>query len=63
MKNGKAPTISQSRMIRVFFGLGPEPPEDEKGKPSEWLVVKDTPAMMEIVQRETGKTREIRKVR
>ena len=46
MKNGKRPTLKQKRMI------------SEKGLNVEnWLVVKHTPDMMEIMHKHTGKTR------
>lgn len=50
MKNGKKPTVAQSKMITAagFHHLG-------------WLIVKDTPTTMVILNRETGEIREIAK--
>lgn len=50
MKHGKRPTVKQKKLIT-----------DEGLDCREWLVTKDTPDMMEIVNRETGKIKEIRK--
>lgn len=44
MKNGKRPTVAQKKFITAH-GLNCD----------EWLVAKDTPQMMLIVHRETGK--------
>lgn len=60
MKNGKAPTVKQRRMIQAF-GLEPVPGPDELGKPSEWLVFKDTAVQMEVFNVKTGKTVKIPK--
>lgn len=55
MKNGKCPTLAQKKFLR------------EKGlDPERWLIVKDTPELLEAVsrvalQRNTGKTRIFRK--
>lgn len=61
MKHGEAPTLKQRILIRLFLGLDPNPPEHEKGKPSEWLVVKNTSEIMEIVNVKSGKTETIDK--
>lgn len=44
MKNGKRPTVAQKKFITAH-GLDC----------NEWLVAKDTPHMMVIVHRESGK--------
>ncbi|MCD7812113.1 MAG: hypothetical protein LUG91_09765 [Ruminococcus sp.] len=55
MKNGKKPTLAQKKFLQER-GLVPE----------NWLIVKDTPLMLEAVSRAalkkgTGKTRTFRK--
>lgn len=40
MKNGKRPTLAQKKLLKLK-GLVPE----------NWLIVKDTPELMEIVSR------------
>lgn len=50
MKQGKNPTRSQRGFI-----------ESKKLNSRNWLVVKDTPEIMEIVHRESGKVRDYRK--
>lgn len=57
MKNGKRPTMAQKQALREH-GLVPD----------NWLIVKDTPAELEIVSRMalkkgSGKTRIFRKER
>ncbi len=57
MKNGKKPTLAQKKFL-----------QEQKLIPDNWLIVKDTPAMMEIVSRValkkgTGKTKIIRKAK
>ena len=46
MKNGKRPTVNQSKYIKAC-GLNPE----------NWLVAKDTPELMLLVHRYTKATR------
>lgn len=50
MKNGKRPTVDQRKLIQA------------KGLNSDnWLVVKNTPEMMLIQNRQSLRTREIKK--
>ena len=48
MKSGKRPTVKQSNLMRKF-GL----------EPSEWFVVKHTPTLMLVLNRETNETKEL----
>lgn len=50
MKHGKKPTARQKQLMT-----------DEGLDCREWLVTKDTPDMMEIVNRESGTIKEIEK--
>ena len=50
MKHGKNPTVRQKKLLTQWH-LNFE----------NWLIVKDTPAEMEIIHRNTGKTRTIPK--
>ncbi len=51
MKQGKRPTVNQRAIIEVHMNLNS----------NDWLVTKDTPEIMEIAHRESGKLREYRK--
>ncbi|OHW63095.1 hypothetical protein EUAN_08790 [Andreesenia angusta] len=50
MKHGKKPTARQKQLMT-----------DEGLDCREWLVTKDTPDLMEIVNRESGRVKEIGK--
>ena len=50
MKNGKNPTLAQKKALKVA-GLNPE----------NWLISKDTPEIMVIIHRISGKSRTVRK--
>ena len=48
MKNGKRPTRNQKKMLAAH-----------RLNPADWLVVKDTPEQMELVHRNSDRTRRV----
>lgn len=50
MKHGKRPTVAQKKLMQA-----------NRLNSENWLVVKDLPGVMLVVNRESGRTREIRK--
>lgn len=50
MKHGKSPTLKQKKFIK-----------DKGLVPDNWLVVKDTPSIMEVVNRSSGTRRTFEK--
>ena len=51
MKHGKNPTLRQKKLLAKC-----------RLNPDNWLVVKDTPEIFEVVHRLSGKARALRKV-
>ena len=49
MKNGKRPTRAQKILMKDAYGL----------KPEHFLVVKATTGCIEVMNRQTGKTRQL----
>lgn len=50
MKHGKNPTLKQKKILKAA-----------RLNYDNWLVIKETPEVMIVQNRQTGKTREIRK--